>query len=627
MQPNLSNPRSRRFPLLDWLRSAFPAAEGSFAGPRSRATGPSAILPWLGWKFSIVVPLALLLIAATALWAVSTKQDVLEISVRDSASGNAVPGALVTIDSQVYAADEAGLVRVIRPDSASEITVNMSGYGTTSAHLVDDPSAKTQQISIRPSTLTGTLTDRTSGKPIPDAALTLVDAAGNEVASTTSDANGAYRFVDVPENAALKITAGPYGSLEEQVGSTTSRDFAFELTQAQGMVLSAEGDPIQGAVVRSGDVTGVTGGDEVFTLDGVSSGAGLTISASGFGTAEAVVEDGRVADVRLEKQLIKGIYANQLLLTSEDGLDSLIDIANTTEVNAIVVDIKQDTVYYDSQVEFFRDAGAVNPIMDVDEVLKKLRDNNIYAIARLVVFQDPLVAKARPELAVNDVNGGLWVNEIGVAWVNAFNEELWTANIALATEATQLGFDEIQYDYVRFPSDGDLTTADFGREYTAEAREAAITEFMKRSYDAIHAEGGRLAADLFGFVTIVDDEQYIGQRFSALEPYLDYVCMMIYPSHFSEGNIASAPGHPNDYPYETIYESLERAEQNAPGSSAKFRPWLQDFSYGFNGLRDYTEEDVRAQIDAAEEFGASGWLLWGDPFNVTVEALKPEPET
>jgi hypothetical protein len=233
------------------------------------------------------------------------------------------------------------------------------------------------------------------------------------------------------------------------------------------------------------------------------------------------------------------------------------------------------------------------------------------------------VAEARPDLAVMDsVTGDLWRNDIGIAWVSAFHEELWDANIALALEALELGFDEIQYDYVRFPSDGDLSTADFGRDYTADVREAAITGFMKASYEAIHAKGGKLAADLFGYVTIVDDEQYIGQRFSELEPYLDYVCMMIYPSHFSEGNIASAAGHPNDYPYETILESLQRAEQNVPGSSAKFRPWLQDFSYW--GMREYTAEDVRLQIDAAEDFGATGWMLWGDPYNVTVEALAPE---
>src|SRR5690606_4865711 len=116
---------------------------------------------------------------------------------------------------------------------------------------------------------------------------------------------------------------------------------------------------------------------------------------------------------------------------------------------------------------------------DVHEVLRKLEENDIYAIARLVVFQDPLVAEARRDLAVMDSSGDLWRNELGIAWVNAFHEELWHANIELAVEAIELGFDEIQYDYVRFPSDGDLSTAEFGREYTAQAREDAITSFMK----------------------------------------------------------------------------------------------------------------------------------------------------
>lgn len=584
-------------------------------------------MPRLSWKFSLLLPVSLLMILTTSLWRISTTPDVLTIAVVDSTSGAAVPAALVTIDGQVYRAGEQGTVRVERPGSGSSILVDMDGYRTASARAANDTSVETQQVEVQPSTLAGTLTDRTSGSPIVSASLTLVDARGAEVGSTTSDDKGQYRFTDVSENATLRISAGPFGTVEEFVGASTPRDFAFERTQAQGRVLDANGAPVQGAVIRSGDVTAVSAGDGRYTLDGVGNGAELLISASGFERAGAIVQDGNVSEARLTARMIKGIYANWSVLTTPGGLDDLIEIANTTEVNAIVIDIKQDTVYYDSQVPFFRNAGTVNPIMDLGQVLKKLQDNDIYAIARLIVFQDPLVAEARPELAVHDVKGDVWVNEMGVAWVNAFNEELWDANIALATEATQLGVDEIQYDYVRFPSDGDLTTAEFGREYTAEAREAAITGFMKRSYEAIHAEGGQLAADLFGFVTIVDDEQYIGQRFSALEPYLDYVCMMIYPSHFSEGNIASAPGHPNDYPYETIFESLERAEQNAPGAAAKFRPWLQDFSYGYNGLRDYTKEDIRAQIDAAEAFGASGWLLWGDPFDVTVEALKPESQS
>lgn len=580
-------------------------------------------LPWLGWRYSLLLPLALLLLALTLVAAPERSPDLLTLNVSNAVTGTPVDMARVSIGADSYIVDPSGNVVVNRPREGTRIVVQADGFGTIDGEVTAN-TADRQTVALRPTTLVGTMTDATSGAPIAGAALSIDDGTGKIVASAQSDTSGAYRIENVPEAGTLAIDAGAYGKLEQPLDGSQTRNFAMKLVTASGLVLSATGEPIQGAIVESGEATAISAGDGTFTLAGVGEGATVSVGASGYASIDATVANGTVADVTLEPRAIKGLYANWSLLTTPGGLDDLIEMANTTEINAVVIDIKQDTIYYDSQVAFFRDAGTVNPIMDIGEVIARLRENDIYAIARIVVFQDPLVANARPDLAVKDVSGGLWVNEMGVAWVSAFNQELWDANIALASEAIDLGFDEIQYDYVRFPSDGDLETADFGLDYTAEAREAAITAFMKRSYEAIHARGGKLAADLFGFVTIVDDEQYIGQRFSALEPYLDYVCMMIYPSHFSEGNIASAPGHPNDYPYETIFESLQRAEQNVPGSKAKFRPWLQDFSYGFNGLRDYDADDVRAQIDAAEAFGASGWLLWGDPFNVTVSALKPE---
>ncbi len=577
----------------------------------------------MSWRYSLLLPVALLALALTLFAGPQRSPELLTLNVSNAVTGTPLQAAWVTVGSNVYSSDEAGDVIVRRPDDGVAIQVDAAGFGTMSGIVADDTSDR-QWVALRPAILTGTVTDATTGAPIPGASLSILDATGEIVSTTRAAQTGVYRFDNAPAAGTLAVDAGAYGTVEHPLDGTSTRDIAMRLAQASGVVLNSNGEPIQGAIIEAGDATTISGGDGTFTIAGVGDGSTVTASASGYTSADALVANGAVASLTLSTQAINGIYANLSALTTPGALDDLIEIANTTEVNAIVIDIKQDTIYYDSQVQFFRDAGTVNPVIDVSEIIAKLQANDIYAIARLVVFQDPLVANARPDLAVQDVSGGLWVNEMGVAWVSAFNEELWDANIALATEAIGLGFDEIQYDYVRFPSDGDLETADFGTNYTAEAREAAITGFMKRSYDAIHAKGGKLAADLFGFVTIVDDEQYIGQRFSALEPYLDYVCMMIYPSHFSEGNIASAAGHPNDYPYETIFESLERAEQNAPGAKAKFRPWLQDFSYGFNGLRDYNADDVRAQIDAAEEFGASGWLLWGDPFNVTVSALKPE---
>ena len=596
---------------------------------KSQVSAPvsrSAFLPWLDWRFSLLLPVGILLVVLTMLISLLQSDDpVLSVSVRSSVTNGSIAGAVVRIGESWYRADPNGEVHIREPEVGTEILVSMDGYRSMQG-TVGDGSSLTQVVALQPAVLQGTLRDETSGDPIAGAAVNVIDQNGNVLSASTTAGDGSYLLKNVPVDASLRIEGGDYGTVEEAIPEGTTADFALARQVATGRVLDADGNPIQGAIVQSGEISAVSTGDGTFEITGVASGEPVTVMAAGFEDQQlAIPEAMHLADVQLNKQMIRGIYANYSLLGSPDGLDQLIEIANTTEINAIVIDIKQDTVYYDSGVTFFNDVGTVNPIYDVNEVIARLKEHDIYAIARLVVFQDPLVAEARPDLAVMDeVTGDLWRNEMGVAWVSAFNEELWDANIALALEALEYGFDEIQYDYVRFPSDGDLSTADFGREYTAEAREAAITSFMKRSYEAIHAADGKLAADLFGFVTLVDDEQYIGQRFSALEPYLDYVCMMIYPSHFEEGNIASAPGHPNDYPYETILESLQRAEQLVPGAGAKFRPWLQDFSYG--GMRDYTAEDVRAQIDAAEEFGASGWMLWGDPFNITVEALNKETE-
>nr|MBA3276995.1 carboxypeptidase regulatory-like domain-containing protein [Chloroflexia bacterium] len=556
----------------------------------------------------------------------ASRPELIDLTVHNGSTGETIPGARVVIDGLTYASGDDGTVTFERPGESAAVEVSATGFIPLSGEITEVTGAE-QTVSLRPSTLSGRVSDESTGEPIAAATVAILDAAGNVVASTQTDESGAYRLTDLPDGASVQVDAGVYGTLSQEVGANTELSFPLALTSATGIVVDEAGEPLQGAMVRSGEATSISGGDGTYSLEGVANGSEVTLTAPGFESVTAPVANGAVEQVQMTPQLIKAVYANVSLLTTEGGLDSLIEIANTTEVNAIVIDVKEGSIFYDSEVEFFDQTGTIRPFYDLDAILARLAENDIYAIARMVVFQDPLVAEARPDLAVQDVNGGLWVNEQGVAWVSAFEEELWDANIALSVELIERGFAEVQYDYVRFPSDGDLSTADFGPEYTAENREAAITEFVKRSHEAINAAGGMLAADLFGFVTIVDEEQYIGQRFSALAPHLDFVCMMIYPSHFEEGNIASAPGHPNDYPYETIYESLERAEANAPGSSAKFRPWLQDFSYGYNDLRDYTADDVRAQIDAAEEFGASGWMLWGDPFNVTVEALEPEPAT
>ena len=307
-----------------------------------------------------------------------------------------------------------------------------------------------------------------------------------------------------------------------------------------------------------------------------------------------------------EEFVARAVYLNPLM---DDGYDlgRLLDLIDRTELNALVIDVKEEGVFVDTEVDLFRQGGTVVPYYDVVAVLDALRAHDVYAIARQVVFKDTPLAIARPDLAVADAaTGAPWRDMNGVAWVNPFSEEVWTPNIDLALELAGLGFDEIQFDYVRFPTDGDLEAMNFGREVTEPVRVETIAGFLGEARANLAALGARLAADVFGFTLILDDIG-IGQNVRRLAEVVDYVCPMVYPSHFPGGSIA-VDGHPNDFPYETIAISLSAGEEKVAEARARIRPWLQDFS--LPGMSDYGPAEVRAQIDAAEANDAAGWMIW-----------------
>ena len=315
----------------------------------------------------------------------------------------------------------------------------------------------------------------------------------------------------------------------------------------------------------------------------------------------------------------KAVYLNP---TMDDGydLDRLLALIGRTELNALVIDVKEQGVYVETGVDLFRQAGTVVPYYDVAAVLDALHANDVYAIARLVVFKDTPLAEARPDLAVADVaTGGPWHDMNGVAWVNPFNEEVRAANIDLAVELAERGFDEIQFDYVRFPTDGDLEAMDFGREVTEPERVETIAGFLGEAGESLAAAGASVGADVFGFTLILDDIG-IGQNVGRIAEVVDYVCPMVYPSHFPNGSIA-VDGHPNDFPYETIEISLSAGEEKVAGLRGKLRPWLQDFS--LPGMSDYGPAEVRAQIDAAEANGAAGWMIWNAASVYHEDAFAP----
>ena len=591
--------------------------------PRSRLN-TSRVRPWntVSWWYSILFVIPVVIIAARMIFGGGTDPDRVVFRMVDQFTGQALAGVAVSGGSVAATSDADGTIRIDEPSDPFQLTATFPGYAPFTVDVVPGDEVKDITLQLIPTTLRGALTDANTGEPIDEADLTLTGSDGSTQEATTGE-DGAYSFENVPQGATLSIDAGDYGTKEEAVGNRTVADYTFAVSTLTGQITDGEGEPLAGAVISAGDARGVTDDDGEFKLTGVADGVDVIVGAPGYLDAVSPLPAERTLSLALEPIMIKAIYAGAYTLSDDAEVERLIELIDETELNAIVLDIKEDVIFYDSQVPFFQDIeGMIAPTYDVQGLVAELRERDIYTIARMVIFKDPLVAESRPDLAVLDDNtGGLWEGA-GVAWVNAFNEELWDANIELALEATTMGFDEIQYDYVRFPSDGPLAVADFGLVYTEEARVGAITEFMRRSYDAIRPTGAKFAADLFGIIGLKPDDQGIGQQLTALAPHMDYICLMIYPSHYIEGNIVNAPGHPNDYPYETILESLERAQEQLPEESRlKMRPWLQDFS--LPGMSEYGPDEVAAQIQAAEDFGASGWILW-DPSNVyTDAALDP----
>jgi len=453
-------------------------------------------------------------------------------------------------------------------------------------------------------------------------------APANQSETLVSQATGvASPATSLPEPTTVSNPIPTPASTAERGAQTvpleaTSDPSSFTI---EGIVADAAGEPLQGARVTDGETVAITGGDGLFAIDVESSGSHLQVTASGFHDwVHPLTDNERRMQVVLEQQQVKALYLNPNMSGSEQDIQRFIDIINSTEANAVVIDIKEEIIYFDSQVQLFVDAGTVRPIMDLAAVIQRFKEHDIYTIARLVVFKDGLVAQANPDMAVlNNVTGDLWRDDNGVAWVNPMVHRLWQANAELAVEAAGYGFDEIQYDYVRFPTDGDFSTQEFGLENTQENRQNAIEGFLQLARERLLPTGVKQSADVFGYSLVVDDDLGIGQNFARLGQYVDYLSPMIYPSHWPDGSLA-VDGHPNDFPYETIAISMRQAGLKLDGDMLRVRPWLQDFS--FFDLMPYGDEEVHAQIRAVEESGASGWMLWDPNNNYHPGALAPDPD-
>jgi hypothetical protein len=392
-----------------------------------------------------------------------------------------------------------------------------------------------------------------------------------------------------------------------------------------GTVKDAGGKPLSGATVSDGKSTATTDSSGAFRLTGVQENAKLTVSAGGYQRKQVDVGQSTSVDVALKRFAARGSYLTYYGAGNDELLAQMINLAETTEINAVVIDIKGDRgwIAYRSNVPLVKEIGAQTDITipDPKKFLADLKARGIYTIARIVTFKDRPLAESRPDLAViNADTGRPWVDLEGLYWTDATREEVWDYNIALAVEAIQNGFDEVQFDYVRFPTDAGagnrLESIRFSKENTTENRLAAVNGFLKKAAAAIHAAGGAISADIFGYVVWREDDLGIGQRLEEVAEHVDYVSPMIYPNLFWDGiEVDGVLKYGNRksgfYPYEIVYESLKVAARRI--GAAKLRPWLQYYN-DYITDKTYGPEEMRLQKQAAYDNGVDTWLFW-DPTN------------
>ncbi len=320
-------------------------------------------------------------------------------------------------------------------------------------------------------------------------------------------------------------------------------------------------------------------------------------------------------------QYVKAVYMSSWVAGTTEFRNEVTKLIEETEINSIVIDFKDSSGVVATPAQEgasnARREAASRRAPNLSEYIKELHSKNIYVIARIAVFEDPVYSQSHSGLSVQTDQGGIWQDRHGLSWVDPGSLEFHKYIRELALEAHSIGFDEINFDYVRFPTDG---SSDKVFPISQSIDPDVIKNFLVAMHSDLSSKGILMSIDVFGQIVSTSDDMGIGQYYEDLLLATDTISPMVYPSHFYPGykNLRS----PEEMPYETIKLSLSDAikRREAISSKTEIRPWLQDFSLAV----PYGKESVKAQIKAAEELGIHSYMLWSPRNKYTKEALKLE---
>jgi hypothetical protein len=338
--------------------------------------------------------------------------------------------------------------------------------------------------------------------------------------------------------------------------------------------------------------------------------------------AKAVeIDDERQPDVAavFQPDPVRGVHVTGWAAGSSKFRSRMVREIKEAGLNAVVIALKEyDGKVFVRDVPLTREIGSyVNAIPDLRACVEDFRSAGIRTIGRIVLFKDDILAAKRPGWAVKTPDGDVWRNKKGVAWVDPYRREVWEYNLAIASRAAAAGFDEIQFDYVRFPSDGKVSLCRYSRpDHNAATAAENIRQFLVTAREALKPFRVGMSICLFGMTTSAGTDMGIGQRITDLTREVDAVSPMMYPSHYYKGELGVK--NPNKEPFRIIRRGIRDAVARLGPEAVKLRPYFQDFSLGVR----YDAEKVRAQILAAQRFGITSWILWNPQNRYTWSALR-----
>jgi hypothetical protein len=548
-----------------------------------------------------------------------------------------LPEAVVSYQGKAVPLDDEGRFVLHGVRLGETVTATHSGYAEGVATADGYP---TLYVVLEPLELPVRVHDTLTGAPLAGASV-----CGGKGCAVTGPEGDALVAGTLP-GSTLTVERDGYATAQVPFAGESELAAGLAPTSLHGYVVDAEtGDVITRTIVLAGDQIAPLDETGMFHVADFAAAGGVFVKAPGYERVEIPIDAStRASDVdgldlcssqqvqpcveiALQPFAMRGIYLSyNLLMWDRETLLDLIDMVDRSPtLNGIVVDIKSDVGWlaFVSDDPYLVEVGAMSEgRTSLPELLQMCKERDIYTVARMVVFKDSPLVEARPELAVRHPNGEIFYDREGMAWADPMREEVWDYDIAVTLEAIKLGFDEVQYDYLRFPSDSTslevVRALVYKEESTTESRTGAIKGFVQAAKAAVDRTHAFLSLDVFGYALVIQPEHdmRIGQRIIDLAPHADYLCPMIYPSTFESGNLGLA--NPSAEPYKVIEMAMAMAKER---TSTIVRPWLQHYWY--------ERPQYVAQRDAAEAASDKGWCFWNagglydEGFFVPAQASSP----